>query len=223
MVENRGNTRQVPEYLEALPLFPLPGTVFFPNTLLPLYVFEARYRQMTEHALEGDGLLAVVLRRDEEERDQLLDLFTVAGLGRIVHHERLPDGRFHILLQGLARVELSEELSSPELLYRRAKARVVAEPPVDDEALGRELATLKACYAKVLDTCPTAREQLGELTRRIVDPGVLADVICATVLEDPCTRQAALEDHCVVGRLRKANDALASLLLGNMTHSALVH
>jgi Lon protease-like protein len=147
----------------------------------------------------------------------------VAGLGRVVHHERLPDGRFHILLQGLARVELLDELPAADRLYRRASARVLQEPPPEESAVERELRTLRACYAKVLDSCPRAREELGELTSRIGDPGVLADVICASVLEDPHTRQAALEDHSVVGRLRKANDALATLLLGNMTPTALVH
>ncbi len=224
MPEQDGAARELDERLEALPLFPLPGTVFFPHTLLPLHVFEPRYRQMTEHVLAGDGLMAVVLQRDGDEERGLLDLYRTAGLGRVVHHERLPDGRFHILLQGVARVALLEELPRDGVSYRRARARVVSTPAYDEAEMERELSTLKACYAQVMDQCPLARERLGDLTRRVAHPGVLADVVCASVLEDPCTRQAALEDTCVVGRLKKANDALATLLLGNLPSDlALVH
>lgn len=225
MPEKDGQEQELDERLEAVPLFPLPGTVFFPHTLLPLHVFEPRYRQMTEHVLAGDGLMAVVLQKhDDDERGDLSDLHHTAGLGRVVHHERLPDGRFHILLQGIARVSLLEELPMEGHLYRRARARVQCAPPYDESDVRRELATLKACYAQVLDTSPAARERLGDLTRRVAHPGVLADVVCASVLDDPATRQAALEDTCVVGRLQKANEALATLLLGQLPSDlALVH
>lgn len=224
MPEKDGQPQELDERLEALPLFPLPGTVFFPHTLLPLHVFEPRYRQMTEHVLTGDGLMAVVLQKHDDERGDLGDLHPTAGLGRVVHHERLPDGRFHILLQGIARVSLVAELPMDGRLYRRARARIQSTPPYDERDVQRELATLKACYAQVLDACPSARERLGDLTRRVVNPGVLADVVCASVLDDPATRQAALEDTCVVGRLQKANEALATLLLGNLPADlALVH
>lgn len=224
MPEKDGQERELDERLDALPLFPLPGTVFFPHTLLPLHVFEPRYRQMTEHVLDGDGLMAVVLQKHDDERGDLSDLHRTAGLGRVVHHERLPDGRFHILLQGIARVSLIEELPMDGRLYRRARARVQGTPPYDEAELRRELSTLKACTAQVLDASPAARERLGDLTRRVAHPGVLADVVCASVLDDPATRQAALEDTCVIGRLQKANEALATLLLGHLPSDlALVH
>lgn len=224
MPEKDGALSELTERLEAVPLFPLPGTVFFPHTLLPLHVFESRYREMTEHALLGDGLMAVVLRRGDEEREQLHDVYKTAGLGRIVHHERLPDGRFHILLQGVARVRLLEELPMEGVRYRRAKAEVLEEPSFDENEMTRELSLLKACYTQVMDRCPPERERLADIMRRVGHPGVLADVVCASVIEDPCTRQAALEDACVIGRLKKANEALATLLLGNLpTDLALVN
>lgn len=224
MPEKDGQEQDLDERLEALPLFPLPATVFFPHTLLPLHVFEPRYRQMTEHVLGGDGLMAVVLQKSDDERGDLSDLHRTAGLGRVVHHERLPDGRFHILLQGIARVQLLEELPMDGRLYRRARAAIAAPPPFDEADVRRELSTLKACYAQVLEACPALRDRLADLTRRVPHPGVLADVVCASVLDDPATRQAALEDPCIVGRLKRANEALATLLLGHLPSDlALVH
>lgn len=204
--------------LDELPLFPLPGTVFFPNTLLPLHVFEPRYRQMTEQVLASNGMLAVVLLQDGGGT-----LHKVAGLGRVIHQERLPDGRYHILLQGVGRVRLVEELPMDGLLYRRARARLLSDCDEDPEEVAAELKTLKACYNHLLETSPEARAALGDLCARIQDPGMLADIICASVLDEPCTRQAALEDTSVVGRLKRASDALASALLVKMGDDGCVH
>ena len=204
--------------LSALPVFPLPGTVFFPNTLLPLHVFEPRYRQMTENVLVAGGMMGVVLLQDGSGA-----LHSVAGLGRVIHHERLPDGRFHILLQGMARVRLVEELPADGLLYRRVRARLLTDVEEDAADVARELKTLKACYSRFLEACPEARAGLGDLCARIHDPAMLADIICASVLEEPCTRQAALEDLSVVGRLKRASDALAAALLVKMGDDGCIH
>jgi Lon protease-like protein len=202
-------------------MFPLPGSVFFPNTLLPLHIFEPRYRQMTEHCLDGDGLMLIANLRSVEAPGTLSDVHPVAGLGRIVHHERLADGRFHILLQGLARARLAEELPPDGLLYRRARAELLDSVVSDPGAVRDEVSTLKACYSQVTHCC--ASEHLADLCERVNDAGVLADVVCASVLEDPQDRQAALEEACVVSRLKRANDALANLLLGNMGDGSPVH
>jgi ATP-dependent Lon protease len=215
MAGNEESSPDLPRTLEALPLFPLPGTVFFPGTLLPLHVFEPRYVQMTEDVLDGDRLMAVVLIQGEDARGDP-PIYPVAGLGRVVHHEKLPDGRYHILLQGIARVRLVEELDGEGRKYRRAHAQVLPCEPGEPERVESELGTLRACYAQALDHCAVAREHLGDLPSRIEQPGVLADVICATVMENACTRQAALEDPSVVGRLQRASEALAEMLLGDM-------
>lgn len=210
---------EVSSALAELPLFPLPSTVFFPNTLLPLHVFEPRYRQMTENVLRTHGLMAIVLLADANGT-----LHKVGGLGRIIYHERLPDGRFLILLQGIGRVRLLEELPPEGLLYRRARAELLHDEPGEAEVVERELMTLKACVSRMAEACPEAGAALGDLCARIPDPGMLADIVCASILEEPCTRQSALEETCVVGRLRRANDALASALLAKLNNdSGCVH
>src|SRR5438874_455851 len=121
-------------------LFPLPNLVFFPQVVQGLHIFEPRYRQMTADALADDGLLALVLPR-EEDGDRP-DLAPIGCLGRIVHHERLPDGRYNLRLRGVARVRLVEELETTKL-YRSARVTVVTDgpPPVAElAALRRQLA-----------------------------------------------------------------------------------
>lgn len=198
--------------LEELPLFPLPQAVFFPHTLLPLHVFEPRYREMTERVLASHKHMAVVLFDESRSDAAVHRVARVAGVGRLVHHERLPDGRFHILLQGVARAELLEELPMDGLLYRRARS--VLLPSLDDaETEAHEIRVLRSCYTRLLEVCPEQKDVLGDLPLKVHEPRVLADVICAAVLDDVALRQIVLEETSVTRRLQIANDALATLLL----------
>src|SRR5919198_1496235 len=93
-------------------LFPLPNLVLFPHVVQPLHVFEPRYRQMTAEALAGDRLIALVLLKPgcEEDYDGRPAIHPVACLGRVVAEQLLPDGRYNLLLRGLSRLRLGEEL-----------------------------------------------------------------------------------------------------------------
>jgi Lon protease-like protein len=201
--------------LDDVPIFPLPGCVLFPHTLLPLHIFEPRYRQMTEHVLAGNQLLAMAnCDRDEH-------VFETAGVGRIVHHERLPDGRFHILLQGIARIRIVDEHPAGANLYRRVVAQIIDDLPDDAAAVDASLHALRSCYAQLRQVSP--EPPFGDLPHRIHDPIVLADVICAAALASPDDRQRALEERSVVERLRLATDAVADLLLAAVPPSETLH
>ena len=119
-----------------LPIFPLPDVTFFPHTLLPLHVFEARYRAMVVDALARDRRLAVVRLRPGFEaayagKPAVRD---VAGAGEIVSWERLANGRYNILLKGEWRVRLGRERPS-DTLYRLVEAhRLEDAPPAADAA-----------------------------------------------------------------------------------------
>src|SRR3954462_2326372 len=95
--------------LSALPLFPLP-TVLFPGAMLPLHIFEPRYRAMIRDALDTHRALAVVLITDPNTLDEHGHpvIAEIAGAGVIVDHAELPSGRFNILVRGRARVRLEE-------------------------------------------------------------------------------------------------------------------
>src|SRR5271163_2101154 len=96
-------------------LFPLPNLVFFPHAMQPLHIFEPRYRQMTADALAGDRLIALVLPRPGWEADNTgrPALHPVACVGRILAEQRLSDGRYNILLRGLSRVRIIDEVPGP--------------------------------------------------------------------------------------------------------------
>ena len=94
-----------------LPLFPLPNVVLFPGVFLPLHIFEARYRAMTEDALAGDRMIGMALLKPgfEAEYEGRPPIYPVGCVGLITHAERLPDGRFHIVLQGVERFRVVDE------------------------------------------------------------------------------------------------------------------
>lgn len=114
------------------PLFPLPSVFLFPGTVIPLHVFEPRYRQMIEDSLDGPGRIVIgtVLEDWHDKLEGAPPVHPIAGLGEIARHERLPDGRFVILLAGLARTRI-QELES-DRLYRRVSAVPLAEIEVPD-------------------------------------------------------------------------------------------
>ena len=109
-----------------LPLFPLPNLVFFPNTRLPLHVFEPRYRQMVTDALSRDKRFGIVLLRPGWEADYFgAPRIHVCGtVGTIEQAVSLDDGRFNILVHGDVRFRVVDEVSSAP--YRTA--RVIASP-----------------------------------------------------------------------------------------------
>jgi Lon protease-like protein len=94
-----------------IPLFPLPNVVLFPGVFLPLHIFEPRYRTMTEEALDGDRLIGMVLLKPgyEAEYEGRPPIYPIGCSGLITHAERLADGRFNIVLQGLERFRVREE------------------------------------------------------------------------------------------------------------------
>ncbi len=120
-------------------LFPLPNLVLFPHAVQPLHIFEPRYRKMTRDALGGDRLIALVLLRPGWEADYegRPPVHAVACLGRILAEERLDDGRYNLLLRGLGRVRILEELPR-DTSYRVARAELLAERSAADAPPARE-------------------------------------------------------------------------------------
>jgi len=136
---------------ELLPLFPLPNVVLFPNVFLPLHIFEPRYREMTADALSGDRMIGMVLLKPGWERDYegQPPVYPVGCSGVITHAERLPDGRYNIVLRGVERFRIVEEDRS--LSYRRAAIERIADEqlaPDDRMAVGRQRAKLEAMLAR---------------------------------------------------------------------------
>lgn len=179
-------------------LFPLPNLVFFPQVVQALHVFEPRYRQMTADALAGDQLIALVALRDDWEQtyDDQPEVEPVGCLGRITHHELLPDGRYNLRLRGVARVRLVEELPTDKL-YRVARAE-----PLPD-VIPAELKQLTALRRKLADAVlprfePSgpAHRHLAELFTGEMPLGVLCDMLAyALPLEQELKQTLLGEPH----------------------------
>src|SRR6185436_4497696 len=115
----------------SIPIFPLPNVVLFPNVFLPLHIFEARYRQMVDAALNGDRIIGMVLLRPGWEGDYegRPPVYPIGCAGVITHAERLADGRFNIVLRGMEKFRIAGEDTAQ--LYRVASIVPVPEPSAE--------------------------------------------------------------------------------------------
>ncbi len=114
----------------SIPLFPLPTVVLFPNVFLPLHIFEPRYRQMITESLAGDRIIGMVLLRPGYENDYegRPPIYTTGCSGLITHSERLDDGRYNLVLQGLEKFTIhAEDAPAAGRLYRSAVITPVQE------------------------------------------------------------------------------------------------
>ena len=111
-----------------LPLFPLPEVVLLPGTLLPLHIFEPRYRAMVADALAGDRMIGMaMLKPGWEQAEEPPPIYAIGGAGEIIESEDLEDGRYNILLEGRFRYRvLDEDRPSP---YRLARVEEVPAAP----------------------------------------------------------------------------------------------
>ena len=116
-----------------IPLFPLPNVVLFPAALLPLHVFEPRYRAMVSDALDGERLIGMVMLRPgwEPQYERTPDDYSVGCAGFITHAERLPDGRYNVMLRGMEKFRIAQErrAHSGAEMYRVAQVESIAETP----------------------------------------------------------------------------------------------
>jgi Lon protease-like protein len=195
-----------------VPIFPLPDITFFPHTLLPLHVFEARYRAMIMDALARDRRLSVVKLRPGYEANYggKPDVHPVAGVGEIVSWERLSNGRYNILIRGDARIRLDREIPT-DTLYRVVSATILHDsPPKGDVA--DSLARIRTACAALLRALERPADLLDTALAEGQPSGVVADRIAAAVIPDPALRQQLLELLDVDARAERVATAVESLV-----------
>ena len=198
-----------------LPIFSLPNVVFFPHTLLPLHVFEPRYRQMLADCLAGERRLAVVLLRAGWEEDYYgcPPVYSVAGAGEIIQSEMLPDGRSNIVLGGLGRIVINEEVPSPTP-YRIARVSWLDDvyPPRGEEALDPQIERLRQMCGKLLATLPQPVPGLVELLTDRGPPGAFVDRVSSLAVNEMEARQRLLELNDVEQRMAEVTTHVEGLL-----------
>lgn len=200
-----------------LPIFPLPEVVFFPETILPLHVFEPRYRAMIADCLAGDRWLAVVMLRPGWDKDYegRPPVHEVAGAGEIIQAEALADGRFNILLDGRMRVRIVREEPPDERPYRTVHAQRVEDrgPVPGDRAFHERMRELRQAHARLLVALGQSHaDVVGRLTVAGASPGAVIDRIVSAVVPEARVRQRVLETVDLSERLDLAVGALAELL-----------
>jgi len=105
------------DFPNEIAIFPLSHAIFFPNTILPLNIFEPRYKKMTEDALSNNKLIGMVQTKNYNNSIKP-EVFNVGCLGKIESHSKTPDGRYLINLTGLIRFKILNELET-NLPYRK--------------------------------------------------------------------------------------------------------
>ena len=186
---------------DVLAVFPLTGVMLLPGTVLPLHIFEPRYRAMVEDALEGGKVFGMVQpftpqndnRGPRPGADHAApDLYKVGCAGYIEKWEKLPDGRFFVQLKGINRFRFSEELEV-QRGYRRVKAMYQDFPDAaldqswrcDRPAVLEALAT----YGKAngMQVRPEQAEKFSDLE--------LVNLLAVSLPFHPAEKQALLEAH----------------------------
>ena len=190
-------------------VFPISGAVLYPRMLLPLHIFEERYKLLVNEALKGDRRLAVSLLR--KDPGDIVVPSTVCGLGEIVELQELDRGEKNILVRGLSRIEIGE--IAEEVPYVRARARVLQEVGGTAMYSARRRQALKQLAQQFLFLV-NAKEtmSLTNFFSFVTNGGFLTDFVAYYLLEDLRTKQELLEILDVDERMRRAHQVLEAAL-----------
>jgi Lon protease-like protein len=187
---------------DEVPVMPLPGAVLFPQALLPLYIFEDRYRDMLEHALQRDRMFSVTLIKPScPEWHAPEDFFHFATVGLIRACVGRGDGTSNLVLQGLHRVRFSS--FQQETPFPIARIDIIESrndtATVETEALGEKVLEL---YRKLKRAERQLPPKVDRHLAQLGDLEMLADLVASTFVDDPLRRQRMLEESSLNQRLR---------------------
>ena len=192
-------------------LFPLPNLVMFPGVMQPLHLFESRYLEMMEDALADDMLIAMSLLRPgwEPDYESRPPLWNTTTIGRIVSHTQDDDGCYNLLLLGVQRASIVEELA-PERAFRQAKVSLLEDryPPTTADDRSQLQRRLLTTFRNTAPAGSAAGEQIEQLLGSEISLGMLADIIAFSSPLPLTVKQELLAETNV--DLRAAN-LLASL------------
>ena len=186
-----------------LPLFPLP-LILFPGTLMPLHIFEERYRRMVADLQEGDGEFGILWHDPDEHGPFMNERGRVGTVARIRRHQPLPDGRSLILVRGVERFSIVQEVQG-ETPYYQARVKPYEDLPASNpEALQERRTRALELFRTVLKGTPHAPEALPDFR---VDEEI-SFKLAAAVRMDPFWQQELLESTDEVERLTRLTPVL---------------
>ncbi|HEX5133788.1 MAG TPA: LON peptidase substrate-binding domain-containing protein [Thermoanaerobaculia bacterium] len=179
-----------------IPLFPLPGVVLLPGTFLPLHIFEPRYRAMVADALSGENTIGMAMLKSGSERAGAVpEIFPIGGAGRIIASERLSDGRYDIVLQGVFRYRVLDE--SPPSPYRVARVEEIESIPFRTDAeASRVSAEARSLFSEI-----SGAMSLPPLPEETLSPERLGSELALRLRYEPSELQELLELDSLPARL----------------------
>jgi Lon protease-like protein len=189
---------------ERIRLFPLSEVVLFPDTLLPLHIFEPRYRKMLADSLAGDRLIGMVLVRDPDALPPAV--YPVGCAGTIVEHKTFADGRSLVVLRGTVKFRIRREIETDEP-YRIAEAQALYEgpPPMDKVRGWRE--ELEEGVRDLVRAASGEEEGVHRLFEKI-DLLAMTNSLAASLPLDVLEKQSLLECPTVEERERRLAEFL---------------
>jgi Lon protease-like protein len=182
----------------------LPNAILFPQALLPLYVFEPRYRKMLKECLESQRMFAVALPHTSTSTKLVPN--RIAGVGLIRACVDKPDGSSNLILQGVSRVRFTDFVQEKPFYI----GRIEVLDTVEADALEVEALSVKVLemIGTMHDTGQIQAEGILKFLREIQDYDALADIVTYSFIEDLQTKQQILETLNLRDRLKKVIIAL---------------
>lgn len=177
------DTLETYDFPDHIDIMILPWVCLFPGCLLPLYIFEPRYRDMTHQALGGNRMFAIAHSYDDT------NAAAVAGLGIIRACVSNPDGTSNLILQGLSRIELSNVQTTPR---PRADIKILRDGNAAYDLAEMRSRILKTCQEFLSDGHQTPPNFESYLRSSISD-SAFTDLIASTLISDPSHRRALFE------------------------------
>ena len=190
-------TDELRDFSGYAPIFPLPDVVFYPHVMLPLHIFEPRYREMVADALSGERLIAMALLKPNWESsysEKTAAIHETVCVGRIVAEHRMADGRYNLALRGLTRAKVLDE-AADGTPYRVGRLQVqpdryAKQPVIDRDNRSRELLTgFREMYPKI---------DLDHVWHQSLDAqiplGSLCDILSHAMRLDPPLGQSLLDE-----------------------------
>jgi hypothetical protein len=199
-------------------LFPLDKVVLLPQQVMPLHIFEPRYVQMVTHALDASGQIAMgVFAGDRWKREYhgSPPVRPAACLGQIVQHQRMSDGRYNILLQGVCRARITaEQNADDQTLYRRVALEPIDRPSLPGE--GEPLERLRDEIERSIATGELSRvavaDQVIEYVRNEDIPTeVVLELVSFAMVTEPAARYALLAEGSATRRAGLLRESLGRL------------
>lgn len=212
-------TPRTDEFPEIVGLFPLPGHVFLPGVPAPYRLFEPRYRALARdllRVLPRDRWIAIPRLEPgftEEEYAGAPAFFPVATIGRVIHCAMVPGGQYHLVVQGVDRVEL-EEIASPHP-YRLARVRPYLDDPravVDRETHRSSVDALHQSVLTLVKMLGPPAHELGKLVAEREDEQRWLNNLASVLLSEGEDRHRFLVSRSADERIDLLLGQLATLM-----------